>query len=107
VELEAKGRIGRNAQIIAAYTDVRTTKAGPLYPEQAGLRISGIPYNQLSVWGGCIARCFRPAADQTGKRLRLKVELWLGGCQPARGLTRSGDPAMTTMLDFRWPPTVA
>ncbi|MYM27721.1 TonB-dependent siderophore receptor [Duganella sp. CY15W] len=60
VELEAKGRIGRNAQIIAAYTytDVRTTKAGPLYPEQAGLRVSGIPYNQLSVWGDASLAAF-------------------------------------------------
>ena len=53
VELEAKGRVTRNLQVIAAYTytDARTTKASALYPEQAGKRSSGVPYNQLSIWG--------------------------------------------------------
>ena len=53
VELEAKGRIGRHAQLLAAYTytDARVVKASPLNPEQVGRRSDGVPYNQLSVWG--------------------------------------------------------
>lgn len=53
VELEAKGRVTRNLQVIAAYThtDARTIKASALYPEQEGKRSSGVPYSQLSVWG--------------------------------------------------------
>ncbi len=53
VELEAKGRIGRHAQIIGAYTytDARVTQASPLYPEQLGARSNGVPYNQFSLWG--------------------------------------------------------
>nr|WP_315426224.1 TonB-dependent siderophore receptor [uncultured Albidiferax sp.] len=53
LELEAKGRVSRNLQLIAAYTytDARTTQASPLYPEAAGKRSSGVPYNQLSLWG--------------------------------------------------------
>ena len=53
LELEAKGRATRNLQLIAAYTytDARTTQASPLYPEAAGKRSSGVPYNQLSLWG--------------------------------------------------------
>ena len=60
VELEAKGRIGRDAQIIAAYsyTDARTTKASPLYPEEAGLRVAGVPYHQLSLWGDATLAAF-------------------------------------------------
>jgi iron complex outermembrane receptor protein len=53
VELEAKGRIGRHAQLLAAYTytDARIIRASPLNPEQVGRRSDGVPYNQLSVWG--------------------------------------------------------
>ncbi|MEV4781819.1 TonB-dependent siderophore receptor [Burkholderia sp. LMU1-1-1.1] len=52
-ELEARGRIGRNAQVLAAYTytDARVTKASPLFPEQVGDRTNGVPYNQASLWG--------------------------------------------------------
>ncbi|WP_232626000.1 TonB-dependent siderophore receptor [Achromobacter deleyi] len=52
-ELEARTRVGRNANVIAAYayTDARTTKASPLQPSQAGLRSPGIPFHQLSLWG--------------------------------------------------------
>lgn len=51
-ELEARTRIGKNTNLIAAYgyTDARTTKASPLQPSQVGQRSPGIPYNQLSVW---------------------------------------------------------
>ena len=53
LELEAKGRIGRHAQLLAAYTytDARTIKASPRNPEQVGRRSEGVPYNQLSLWG--------------------------------------------------------
>ena len=52
IELEARTRIGRNANLIAAYayTDARTTRASPLQPSQVGMRSPGIPYHQLSVW---------------------------------------------------------
>ncbi len=52
VELEARGRVGRLLQILAAYTytDARTTKASDLYPENVGKRIGGVPYHQVSLW---------------------------------------------------------
>jgi iron complex outermembrane receptor protein len=52
LELEARGRVARNLQLIAAYTytDARTTQASPLNPEAAGKRSSGVPYDQFSLW---------------------------------------------------------
>ncbi len=52
-ELEARTRVGSNANLIAAYgyTDARTTKASPSEPSQAGLRSPGIPFHQFSLWG--------------------------------------------------------
>lgn len=52
VELEARTRLGRHANLIAAYayTDARTTKASALYPERTGQRVNGVPFNQLSLW---------------------------------------------------------
>lgn len=52
VELEARGKLGRNTQVLGAYTytDARTTAASPLYPELVGKRTAGIPYNQFSLW---------------------------------------------------------
>ncbi|MFT3812852.1 MAG: TonB-dependent siderophore receptor [Acidovorax sp.] len=52
VELEARTRIGRNANVIAAYayTDARTIEAGPLNPGDVGQRTRGVPYNQFSLW---------------------------------------------------------
>ncbi|QEI09289.1 TonB-dependent siderophore receptor [Pigmentiphaga aceris] len=52
LELEARTRIGRNANLIAAYayTDARTTQASPATPEDNGKRLDSVPYNQLSVW---------------------------------------------------------
>ena len=51
-ELEARGRLGRNAQILATYnyTDARTTKSSPLRPQEVGKRTAGVPYNQFSLW---------------------------------------------------------
>ncbi|MFN3988097.1 MAG: TonB-dependent siderophore receptor [Rhodocyclaceae bacterium] len=53
VELEARTRIGRHANLIAAYayTDAKTTKSSPLTPEEEGKRSGGVPYNQFSLWG--------------------------------------------------------
>ncbi len=53
LELEARTRLGRNANLIAvyAYTDARTTKASPLQPAQVGKRSPGIPFHQFSIWG--------------------------------------------------------
>lgn len=53
LELEARGRISRNTSVIAAYayTDARTTKASPLYPEEEGVRTGQVPYHQFSLWG--------------------------------------------------------
>ncbi|NHZ39228.1 TonB-dependent siderophore receptor [Massilia aquatica] len=53
LELEARTRIGKSANLIAAYayTDARTTKASPLYPEREGQRVDSVPYNQFSIWG--------------------------------------------------------
>lgn len=53
LELEARTRIGRNANLIAAYayTDAFTLQASPLQPEQVGQRLNSVPYNQLSLWG--------------------------------------------------------
>jgi iron complex outermembrane receptor protein len=52
-ELEARTRLGRHGNLIAAYayTDARTLKASPLQPEQEGQRASSAPYNQVSLWG--------------------------------------------------------
>lgn len=52
VELEARTRLGRNANLIAAYayTDARVTKASPLTPEQLGKQLDSVPFNQLSLW---------------------------------------------------------
>ena len=52
-ELEARTRIGRHGNLIAAYayTDGRTLKASPLQPEQEGQRSPSAPYNQISLWG--------------------------------------------------------
>ncbi|NHZ96178.1 TonB-dependent siderophore receptor [Massilia sp. CCM 8734] len=53
LELEARTRIGKSANLIAAYayTDARTTKASPLYPEREGRRVDSVPYKQFSIWG--------------------------------------------------------
>jgi len=53
IELEAKTKIGQNANLIAAYayTDARTLKSSPLTPELEGKRTGGVAYNQFSLWG--------------------------------------------------------
>ena len=52
VELEAKTPIGRNVNLIAAYSyiDAKTTKSSPLTPEQEGKRTSNIPVHTFSLW---------------------------------------------------------
>lgn len=51
-ELEARTRLGKNANLIAAYayTDARTTKSSPLTPGEEGKRSAYTPLHQLSVW---------------------------------------------------------
>ena len=53
LELEARTRVGRHANLIAAYayTDARTLKASPLQPDEVGKRLNSVPFNQFSVWG--------------------------------------------------------
>ena len=53
LELEARTRVGRNANLIAAYayTDARTLKASPLQPDAEGRRLDSVPFNQFSIWG--------------------------------------------------------
>lgn len=53
LELEARTRIGRHANLIAAYayTDARTLKASPLQPGEEGKRLNSVPFNQFSIWG--------------------------------------------------------
>lgn len=60
VELEARTRVGRNGNLIAAYayTDARIVRASPLQPEQVGQRSDGTPYNQLSLWGDAALGAF-------------------------------------------------
>lgn len=52
LELEARTRIGRHANLIAAYayTDARTLKSSPLTPEQEGKRTGAVPYHSFSLW---------------------------------------------------------
>lgn len=52
IELEARTRIGRYTNLIAAYayTDARTIESSPLTPENEGVRSDGVPYNQFSLW---------------------------------------------------------
>lgn len=53
VELEAKTRLGRHLNIIAAYayTNAHTIKSSPSTPELEGKRTGGIPQHQASLWG--------------------------------------------------------
>lgn len=53
LELEARTRIGRHVNLIAAYayTDARTLRASPLQPEERGQRSIGVPDHQASLWG--------------------------------------------------------
>lgn len=51
-ELEARTRLGRHANLIAAYsyTDARTVKSSPLTPDEEGKRSAYTPRHQLSAW---------------------------------------------------------
>jgi iron complex outermembrane receptor protein len=50
-ELEARTRLGRNVNLIAAYayTDARVTQSNN--PAEINGRVNRVPYNQLSLWG--------------------------------------------------------
>ena len=85
VELEARTRIGRNANLIAAYayTDARTLKASPLQPDAEGRRLDSVPFNQFSIWGLRVRR-FRPAGPARRRRPALcgqhtRHGAWHGG----------------------------
>jgi iron complex outermembrane receptor protein len=53
LEVEARSRVGRNANVIVAYayTDSRITQSSPLTPQEVGQRADGVPFTQLSIWG--------------------------------------------------------
>jgi iron complex outermembrane receptor protein len=76
LELEARTRIGRNAQWIAAYayTDARTTQASPLQPSQVGMRSPGIPFHQFSVWGDYDFGRFGMPALKVGAGMRYQSD---------------------------------
>ena len=85
VELEARTRVGRNANLIAAYayTDARTLKASPLQPDAEGRRLDSVPFNQFSIWGLRVRR-FRPAGPARRRRPALcgqhtRLGAWHGG----------------------------
>ena len=85
LELEARTRIGRNANLIAAYayTDARTLKASPLQPDAEGRRLDSVPFNQFSIWGLRVRR-FRPAGPARRRRPALcgqhtRHGAWHGG----------------------------
>lgn len=91
-ELEAQGQVGRHTNVLAAYayTDARVTRSSELTPEEVGSRLSGVPYNQLSVW-----------ADHTLTALgwpQLKIGGGVRHVSPTRGLSSaitSDVPAFT------------
>ena len=72
-ELEARGRVGRNTNVIAAYayTDARTTKASPLAPEEEGMRVGQVPYHQFSLWTDYSFGDFGLAGLKVGAGLRF------------------------------------
>jgi iron complex outermembrane receptor protein len=72
-ELEARGRIGRNTNVIAAYayTDARTTKASPLAPDEEGMRVGQVPYHQFSLWTDYSFGDFGLAGLKVGAGLRF------------------------------------
>ena len=85
LELEARTRVGRNANLIAAYayTDARTLKASPLQPDAEGRRLDSVPFNQFSIWGLRVRR-FRPAGPARRRRPALcgqhtRLGAWHGG----------------------------
>ena len=58
LELEAKGRLGRHANVIAsyAYTDARTTKT--LRSAELGMRQPAVPRQQAALWGDLALAAF-------------------------------------------------
>lgn len=75
-ELEAKTRIGRNANLIAAYanTDSRTTKASPVFNANVGQRVGGlvggVPKDQVSIWGDYTFGAFGVPGLKVGSGIR-------------------------------------
>ena len=81
-EFEARTRIGRHANLVAAYayTDARTTQASPLQPAQVGQRAAGTPFNQLSLWGDSSLAAFGLPALRVGAGVR-----YVGETKPTSG----------------------
>ncbi|ASI70522.1 TonB-dependent receptor [Diaphorobacter nitroreducens] len=93
LELEAKTRVGRNGNLIAAYayTDARTTKSSPLYPEQEGKRSGGVPRNQFSLWGDYSFGAFRLPGLKAGAGVRY--------VDSTRGVWLDADVPSFTLID--------
>lgn len=93
VELEARTRIGRWTNLIAAYayTDARTQKSSPLTPERDGMRTGGVPYNQFSLWADYSFGAFGLAGLKIGAGMRYVGE--------TRGVSVDGSVPAFTLFD--------
>lgn len=104
LELEARTRIGRHANLIAAYayTDARTLKASPIQPEQEGQRSYSTPYHQLSLWGDYTLGAFGLPGIKIGTGIRY-LDKTLG---QAQGVTVSvpGFTLIDAMLSYKTGP---
>ncbi|WP_131669877.1 TonB-dependent siderophore receptor, partial [Psychrobacter pygoscelis] len=74
VELEARTQLGDNSNLIIAYdyTDARTIKPSPLYPEEEGKRKGEVPYNTFSLWSDYRFTDFGMPNLKMGVGLRFK-----------------------------------
>jgi len=74
IELEARGRVAPNMEVIAAYayTDARVVETSPATPEQLGRRNGGSPYNQLSVWADYSFGAFGLPGLKAGAGVQLR-----------------------------------
>lgn len=103
-ELEARTRLGRHGNLIAAYayTDARTLKASPLQPQLEGQRSSSTPYNQVSLWGDYTLDAFGLAGVKLGAGLRYLDES-LGQAQGTT-VTVPGFTLIDAMASYRTGP---
>ncbi|MET0335032.1 MAG: TonB-dependent siderophore receptor [Rhizobacter sp.] len=85
IELEAKTRIGRTTNLVAAYayTDARTIKSSPLTPEAEGKRSGGVPYNQFSFWADSSFGLPGFKAGGGVRHVGSTVGTWIDGQVPA------------------------
>lgn len=85
LELEARTKIGRNLNVIAAYayTDARTTQSND--PTQVGKRTGGVPYNQAFLRGDYVFAAFGLQGFKAGLGVRYVGEttgVWIDGRVP-------------------------